>query len=48
MPNVGGTWMWNHWSNGHRGFSMGPPGEDSVMRVQRIEMFYNTTADVTS
>jgi hypothetical protein len=43
VPSVGGTWMWNHWSNGNKGFSVGPPGVDSVMKVAGIEMYYNTT-----
>lgn len=45
VPAVGGTCIWNHWSNGNKDFSVGPPKEDAIMRVRSIEMFYNTTEE---
>ncbi|KAK5943856.1 hypothetical protein PMZ80_003137 [Knufia obscura] len=48
VPTEPGTWLWNNWSNGDRGWSVGPPRGDSVMKVQKIEMFYNTTGSAGS
>lgn len=44
VPTVAGTWLWNNWANGDPTWSTGPPVEDSVMRIQRIEMYFNSTA----
>lgn len=30
-------------SNGDGGWSAGPPAADSIMKIQKIEMFYNRT-----
>ncbi len=31
-------------SNGDGGWSAGPPASDNIMRIQKIEMFYNRTS----
>jgi hypothetical protein len=43
VPDAAGYWMWNNWSDGSPGWSAGPPAEDNVLMVQRIEMYYNIT-----
>lgn len=43
VPSAAGSWMWNHWSNGDREYSGGPPPRDSVMRIGAIEMWWNAT-----
>lgn len=44
VPSQPGTWLWNNWANGDEGWSVGPPKKDSVLKIQKIEMFYNTTS----
>lgn len=44
VPTMPGTWLWENWSNGDIRWSAGPPAKDNVMKVQRIEMYYNTTS----
>jgi hypothetical protein len=41
-PNIPGPWMWNNWTNGNKGWSVGPPINDSVFKIRKIEMYYNT------
>lgn len=48
VPSTPGTWLWNNWSNGDKRWSAGPPAKDSVMKVRKIEMYYNTTSGATS
>jgi len=43
VPSQSGTWLWNNWANGDEGWSVGPPKDDSVLKIEKIEMFYNTT-----
>jgi len=43
VASEAGTWLWNNWANGDIGWSAGPPRQDNVMKIQKIEMFYNTT-----
>lgn len=42
VPSVSGPWVWNNWSNGDNGWSAGPPAEDAVFKIKKIEMYYNT------
>lgn len=44
VPQQGGTWLWNNWANGDIQWSAGPPAKDSIMKIQSIEMYYNTTS----
>ena len=43
VPNTAGAWLWNNWSNGDHTWSAGPPAEDNVMKIEKIEMYYNRT-----
>ncbi|KAH7215709.1 concanavalin A-like lectin/glucanase domain-containing protein [Fusarium oxysporum] len=42
VPNVPGPWIWNNWSNGDKGWSAGPPKQNAVFKIKKIEMYYNT------
>lgn len=42
VPSTPGPWLWNNWSNGDDQWSVGPPAEDAVFRIKKIEMYYNT------
>ncbi|KAK7416155.1 hypothetical protein QQX98_005352 [Neonectria punicea] len=42
VPNQSGPWVWNNWSNGDKGWSVGPPAQDAVFKIKKIEMYYNT------
>ncbi|KAF4984576.1 hypothetical protein FZEAL_252 [Fusarium zealandicum] len=42
VPSVPGPWVWNNWSNGDKGWSVGPPKKDAVFKIKKIEMYYNT------
>lgn len=41
VPDQAGPWLWNHWTNGDRGWSAGPPASESVFRIRDIVMYYN-------
>ncbi|KAI9654159.1 MAG: hypothetical protein M1831_005513 [Alyxoria varia] len=45
VPSEPGPWLWNNWSNGGEDWTAGPPAEDSVMRIQGIEMWYDRAGD---
>ncbi|KAM3417473.1 hypothetical protein BST61_g5717 [Cercospora zeina] len=45
VPTMGGQWVWNAWSNGDPEFTVGPPKNDAVFKIQQIVMMYNTTDD---
>lgn len=47
VPTIAGTWLWNNWANGDPTWSVGPPVHDSVMRIQKIEMYFNSTASAS-
>ena len=44
VPSVPGEWIWNNWSDGNKGWSAGPPAEDSIFKVKNITLYYNTAA----
>ena len=46
MPDVAGEWMWVNWSNGDKGWSAGPPLTDNILKIGKIEMYYNRTGSV--
>lgn len=48
VPSEPGTWLWNNWANGDPSWSVGPPQQDSVMKVSKIEMYYNSTSVASS
>jgi len=43
VPSQAGPWLWNNWANGNTGWSAGPPAQDSLYKIQKIDMYYNTT-----
>ncbi|KJX94930.1 hypothetical protein TI39_contig4149g00007 [Zymoseptoria brevis] len=45
VPATPRAWTWNAWKNGDPEFTVGPPQNDAVFKIQRIVMRYNTTAD---
>ena len=44
VPTQAGEWIWNNWSNGDKGYTVGPPATDNVFRISRIVMYYNQTS----
>ncbi|ERF69253.1 hypothetical protein EPUS_09070 [Endocarpon pusillum Z07020] len=44
VPTQAGPWLWNHWTNGDEGWSVGPPAVDSLFRIRDIVMYYNRTS----
>lgn len=42
VPTTGGPWVWNNWANGDSGWTFGPPAEDTVFKIRKIEMYYDT------
>lgn len=44
VPTQPGFWIWNHWTNGDQGWSVGPPQEDAIFKILNIEMYYNRTS----
>jgi beta-glucanase (GH16 family) len=44
VPTDGGSWLLNIWSNGDPGFSVGPPKNDALFKINNIVMYYNTTS----
>ena len=45
VPSEGGPWIWNNWSNGDKEWSVGPPATDAVLKISKVEMYYNTASD---
>lgn len=44
IPSKPGPWMWNNWSNGDKFWTQGPPKSDSILKIQKIDMYYNRTS----
>ena len=42
VPSQPGSWMWNNWSDGGKGWSAGPPADDAPLKIKSIEMYYDT------
>ena len=42
VPSTPGPWLWNNWADGDYRWSVGPPEVDTVFRIKKIEMYYNT------
>lgn len=45
VPTKPGSWIWNNWANGDPTWSVGPPKQDNIMKIQNITMYYNTAND---
>ena len=43
VPSEAGTWLWNNWSNGDQAWSAGPPAQDDILKIGKIDMYYNRT-----
>lgn len=43
VPSTAGAWLWDNWSNGDPLWSAGPPSQDNILMISKIEMYYNTT-----
>ncbi|KAK2016823.1 concanavalin A-like lectin/glucanase [Colletotrichum eremochloae] len=44
VPNTIGSWVFNNWSNGDKGWSAGPPATQADFKIKDIYMYYNTAA----
>ena len=44
VPMNAGEWIWNNWSDGAKGWSVGPPEQDAILKISKIEMYYNVTS----
>ncbi|WVR08243.1 hypothetical protein IAU60_005290 [Kwoniella sp. DSM 27419] len=42
LPVNPSTLMINNWSNGDPGFTAGPPAEDSVLQIRKLEFYYQS------
>jgi len=42
VPTEPGSWIWNNWANGDKGWTAGPPTEDAIFKIKEIQMYYNT------
>ena len=47
VPSTPGAWVWNNWSNGGA-WGHGPPPADNVLKISKIEMYYNRTSNAGS
>lgn len=45
VPRDPGSWVWNNWADGGVGWSVGPPGRDAVLKIRKVEMWYNREGD---
>ncbi|CAM0134837.1 unnamed protein product [Umbelopsis sp. WA50703] len=45
IPTTPGRIMLNHWTDGNKNFSEGPPTRDAVMEIKNMTLFYNASTD---
>lgn len=43
VPNSPGRVILNHWTDGNPNFSGGPPGQNSVLLVSHLDLFFNSS-----
>ncbi|RPD73465.1 concanavalin A-like lectin/glucanase [Lentinus tigrinus ALCF2SS1-7] len=48
VPYEPSYFVWNSWSSGNEKWSAGPPTEDAILMISKIEMEYNTTIPQTN
>ncbi|MCJ1243780.1 hypothetical protein MMC30_000977 [Trapelia coarctata] len=48
VPSDPGSWLWNNWSNGDPKWSAGPPEADSILKIEKIVMYFNRTGSAGS
>lgn len=41
VPTTAGPWVWNNWANGDPAWTVGPPAQDNVFKIQNITMYYD-------
>ncbi|OLN88137.1 hypothetical protein CCHL11_00152 [Colletotrichum chlorophyti] len=42
VPSTAGPWVFNNWSNGDNGWSVGPPATEANFKIKDIIIYYNT------
>ncbi|EFQ27152.1 uncharacterized protein GLRG_02323 [Colletotrichum graminicola M1.001] len=42
VPSAPGSWVFNNWANGDPGWTAGPPAQDALFKIKKIDMYYNT------
>ncbi|KAK2056660.1 concanavalin A-like lectin/glucanase [Colletotrichum caudatum] len=42
VPYTPGSWVFNNWANGDPGWTAGPPAQDALFKIKKIDMYYNT------
>ncbi|CAN8096084.1 unnamed protein product [Discula destructiva] len=42
VPDTPGSWLFNNWSNGDKGWSAGPPATQADFKIKDIYIYYNT------
>ncbi|KAI0692981.1 concanavalin A-like lectin/glucanase [Cerioporus squamosus] len=42
VPSAPSYFVWNSWSSGNEKWSAGPPTEDAILRIKRIDLEYQT------
>ncbi|RPD59133.1 concanavalin A-like lectin/glucanase [Lentinus tigrinus ALCF2SS1-7] len=42
VPYEPSCFVWNSWSSGNKRWSAGPPAEDAILKISKIEIEYNT------
>ncbi|KAI4087601.1 MAG: hypothetical protein LQ344_006665 [Seirophora lacunosa] len=45
VPEVPGSLILNHWSNGNPGWTQGPPKSDVIMAVAYVKAYFNTSSE---
>ncbi|KAL8959488.1 MAG: hypothetical protein Q9193_003659 [Seirophora villosa] len=45
VPEVPGSLILNHWSNGNPGWTQGPPTSDVIMAVAYVKAYFNTSSE---
>ncbi|TEA22566.1 hypothetical protein C8034_v002946 [Colletotrichum sidae] len=41
VPSAAGPWIFNNWSNGDKGWSVGPPKSDAIFKIKDIDIYYD-------
>ncbi|KAJ2955474.1 hypothetical protein NQZ79_g8530 [Umbelopsis isabellina] len=45
IPSTPGRIMLNHWTDGNKNFSEGPPAQNAVMEIKNMTLFFNATTE---
>ncbi|KAH0435484.1 hypothetical protein CcaCcLH18_04876 [Colletotrichum camelliae] len=41
VPSAAGPWIFNNWSNGDKGWSVGPPKSNAIFKIKDIDTYYD-------